>query len=67
MSIRLEDKYEGKETYAEEDMEEMEDMAAFEEMENAIKRDPNNVEVLILKGKLLWSMDKVDEGNEMFW
>jgi len=40
---------------------------AFEEMENAIKRDPNNVEVLILKGKLLWSMDKVDEGNEMFW
>lgn len=40
---------------------------AFQEMENAIRRDPNNVEVLILKGKLLWSMDKVDEGNEMFW
>ena len=22
---------------------------------------------LILKGKLLWSIDQVDEGNEMFW
>lgn len=25
------------------------------------------MEVLILKGKLLWSVDKVDEGNECFW
>jgi len=25
------------------------------------------VEVLILKGKLLWSVDKIEEGNEMFW
>lgn len=22
---------------------------------------------MILKGKLLWSIDKIDEGNEMFW
>jgi hypothetical protein len=22
---------------------------------------------MILKGKLLWSVDKIDEGNEMFW
>jgi hypothetical protein len=32
-------------------------------MESAIRKDPNNVEVLILKGKLLWSMDKVEDGN----
>jgi Tfp pilus assembly protein PilF len=40
---------------------------AFEEIENCLSRDPGNVEVLILKGKLLWSIDKVDEGNECFW
>ena len=40
---------------------------AFAELEAAQKKDPNNIEVLILKGKLLWSIDKVDEGNEMFW
>ena len=40
---------------------------AFAELENASKKDPNNIEVLILKGKLLWSIDQVDEGNEMFW
>lgn len=40
---------------------------AFEEIENCLAMDANNVEVLILKGKLLWSIDKVDEGNECFW
>ena len=40
---------------------------AFAELENASQKDPNNIEVLILKGKLLWSIDQVDEGNEMFW
>lgn len=40
---------------------------AFYEIENCLAKDPNNVEVLILKGKLLWSVDKVDEGNESFW
>jgi tetratricopeptide (TPR) repeat protein len=25
------------------------------------------VEVMILKGKLLWSIDKIEEGNELFW
>ena len=40
---------------------------AFAELEIASKKDPNNIEVLILKGKLLWSIDQVDEGNEMFW
>ena len=40
---------------------------AFEEIENCLSKDPANVEVLILKGKLLWSIDKVDEGNECFW
>ena len=40
---------------------------AFEEIENCLSKDPQNVEVLILKGKLLWSVDKVDQGNECFW
>lgn len=40
---------------------------AFEEIERCLERDPNNVEVVILKGKLLWSVDKIDEGNEQFW
>ena len=40
---------------------------AFEEIDNCLQLDPNNVEVLILKGKLLWSVDRVDEGNECFW
>ena len=40
---------------------------AFEEIENCLAIDPNNVEVLILKGKLLWSVDRVVEGNECFW
>ena len=40
---------------------------AFVEIENCLAKDPNNVEVLILKGKLLWSIDKVDQGNECFW
>ena len=40
---------------------------AFEEIDNCLSKEPNNVEVLILKGKLLWSIDKVEEGNECFW
>lgn len=40
---------------------------AFEEIEKCLEKDPNNVEVLILKGKLLWSIDKIEEGNEQFW
>ena len=40
---------------------------AFEEIENCLAQDPTNIEVLILKGKLLWSVDKIDEGNECFW
>ncbi len=30
-------------------------------------KDPNNLEVLILKGKLLWSVDRIEEGNNCFW
>lgn len=30
---------------------------AFAELESAQQKDPNNIEVLILKGKLLWSID----------
>ena len=40
---------------------------AFEEIERCLEKDPTNVEVLILKGKLLWSIDKVEDGNEQFW
>lgn len=40
---------------------------AFEEIEKCLEKDPDNIEVLILKGKLLWSIDKIDEGNEQFW
>ena len=40
---------------------------AFVEIENCLAKDTNNVEVLILKGKLLWSIDKVDLGNDCFW
>ena len=40
---------------------------AFAELERCIAQDPSNVEVLLLKGKLLWSIDKIDDGNEMFW
>ena len=40
---------------------------AFIELEKAAEKDPDNIEVLILKGKLLWSIDQVDQGNEMFW
>jgi hypothetical protein len=41
--------------------------SAFEEIDICLSKDPGNVEVLVLKGKLLWSIDKVDEGNECFW
>jgi len=40
---------------------------AFDEIEKCLLKDPSNVEVLILKGKLLWSIDRVEEGNECFW
>lgn len=40
---------------------------AFLEIEKCLERDPYNVEVMILKGKLQWSVDKIEEGNEMFW
>lgn len=40
---------------------------AFAEIDRCLERDPYNVEVMILKGKLLWSIDKIEEGNDMFW
>jgi tetratricopeptide (TPR) repeat protein len=40
---------------------------AFAEIDRCLERDPFNVEVMILKGKLLWSIDKIEEGNDMFW
>lgn len=33
---------------------------AFAELERISKKDPNNIEVLILKGKLLWSIDQME-------
>ena len=40
---------------------------AFSELEKASQKDPDNIEVLILKGKLLWSIDQIDQGHDMFW
>lgn len=40
---------------------------AFEELDNCLEKDPHNIECLILKGKLLWSVDKIEEGNTCFW
>ena len=40
---------------------------AFQELDRCLEKEPDNIEVLILKGKLLWSIDKIDDGNEMFW
>jgi len=40
---------------------------AFAELDKALQKDPNNIEVVILKGKLLWSVDQIDQGNGMFW
>lgn len=40
---------------------------AFIELEKCLQKDNNNIEVLILKGKLLWSIDKIEEGNNCFW
>ncbi|CAI2365018.1 unnamed protein product [Moneuplotes crassus] len=45
-------------------------LVALEEIEKCLEKDPNNVEVLILKGKLLWSNSgsKVYPSlNEYFW
>ena len=40
---------------------------AFEELDICLETDPFNIECLILKGKLLWSVDKIEEGNACFW
>ncbi len=40
---------------------------AMDEVNNCLKLEPQNVEALVLKGKLLWSLDKTEEGNEQFW
>ena len=43
---------------------------AFTEIEHCLEKDPTNVEALILKGKLLWSIDsqnRNEDGNEQFW
>jgi len=40
---------------------------AFTELEKCIQLDPSNIECYILKGKLLWSIDRLDDGNQCFW
>jgi tetratricopeptide (TPR) repeat protein len=40
---------------------------AFVELDKCLKIDPNNIECLILKGKLLWSVDRIEDGNDCFW
>ena len=36
---------------------------AFAELDKCLELDPHNIECLILKGKLLWTVDRIDEGN----
>lgn len=36
-------------------------------MEKAIKMDPKFINALLLKGKLLWSINKIPEGNLLYW
>lgn len=40
---------------------------ALSEVENCLKLEPNNVEAIVLKAKLFWSINKIEEGNELFW
>ncbi|EGR33413.1 tetratricopeptide repeat protein [Ichthyophthirius multifiliis] len=40
---------------------------ALEELEKLLKLDDNNVNANLLKGKILWSLNKLPEGNACFW
>lgn len=40
---------------------------AFTELDKCLQIDQRNIECLILKGKLLWSVDRIEEGNQCFW
>ena len=40
---------------------------ALSELGKCLNVDQYNIEALVLKGKLLWSMGKVIEGNQQFW
>lgn len=40
---------------------------ALKELEKAIKLDPKFIDALLLKGKLLWSINKFPEGNLIYW
>ena len=45
-----------------------EKVQALREIETCIKLNPLNcAEALVLKGKLLWSLGRVEEGNNSFW
>ncbi|KAL4464320.1 hypothetical protein ABPG72_017106 [Tetrahymena utriculariae] len=40
---------------------------ALEELDLAIQNDNKYIHAFLLKGKLLWSLNKYAEGNEIFW
>jgi len=40
---------------------------ALKEIGICLKFEPENVDALVLKGKLLWSIGKNQEGNKLFW
>lgn len=45
-----------------------EKVKALEELEHSVKLAPeSSVDSLVLKGKILWSMNNEVEGNEAFW
>ena len=40
---------------------------AFSELEKCLEMDPRNIECYVLKGKLFWSVDRIEDGNQCFW
>lgn len=40
---------------------------AFTELDKCLQIDARNIECYVLKGKLLWSVDRIEDGNQCFW
>jgi len=40
---------------------------AIHEIEKALKSNPNSIQAFLLRGKILWALNKVPEGNLDYW
>ena len=40
---------------------------AIHEIEKALKVNSNNIQAFLLRGKILWALNKVPEGNLDYW